>query len=115
MLGNVEPQSLLLEPQQLILFELVYRDLLMVLRRRLDLVAEIKDRALPGDLVRLRAAAPAQSLFQTPGHPASRRRGRVERAALDQRFQRPLVCALGVDPLGEVPQRLERSPLLARR
>src|SRR5204863_345431 len=58
---------------------------------------------------------PRQRLLHALEHPPPRRAGRVEGPALDQRLQRALVRALRIDPLGEVPQRLERTPLLARR
>ena len=41
--------------------------------------------------------------------------GRVERAALDQALDRALVDRAGVDPLAEVPDRLELAVRLARR
>jgi len=53
---------------------------------------------------------PRQGLLHALEHPAPRRPGRIQRAALDQRLQRPLVRALRIYPLGEVPQGFERSP-----
>src|SRR3954471_2477260 len=114
MRGDVEPERLLLEAEQLVLLELVRRDLRVVLGRGLLLVAEVEDRALAGDLVGLRAAAPGERLLDALEHPAPSRAGRVERAAFDERLERALVRALGVDALGEVPERLEGPPLLAR-
>src|SRR6185437_17089028 len=87
----------------------------MVLRRGLDLVPEVEDRPLASDLVGLRAAAPRQRLLDALEHSAPRRACRIQSPALDQRLQCPFVRALRIDPLGEVPERLERSPLLARR
>ena len=117
MLGDVETERLLLQAQQLVLLELVRGDVRVVLGRRFlrTGLAEIEDRPLPRDLVRLRAAAPGQSLLHAFEHPAPRRPGRVERAALDQGLQSPFVRTLRIDSLGEIPQRLERSPLLACR
>ena len=47
-------------------------------------------------------------------HPATRRAGRVERTALDERLERAPVDRLRVDALGEVEDRLERPALAAR-
>ena len=77
-------------------------------------IAEVEDRALPGDPVGLLAAAPGQRGVEHVQHPLARRAGRVERAAADQRLERPPVRDLRVDALGEVPDRLEGPALLPR-
>src|SRR5262249_58901960 len=94
--------------------ELVSRNLGMMLRRGIDLVPKVEDRPLPRDLVGLRSTTPRQRLLQALEHPPPRRPGRVESPALDQRLDRPLVRRLRSDPPRQVPERLERSPLLAR-
>src|SRR5207253_84345 len=55
-----------------------------------------------------------ERLLETGEHALARRAGRVERAALDERLERPLVHDLRVDALGEVPDRRERPALLPR-
>ena len=71
--------------------------------------AEVEDRALaragrpPGPSGR--PTGPGQHLE----HPPAAGAGRVERPALDQALDRPLVDRAGVDPLAEVPDRLERA------
>ena len=78
-------------------------------------VAEVEDRSLAGEPVGLLLAAPRERLLEALQHPAPRAAGGVQGAALDERLQRPLVHDLRVDPLGEVPERVERAALLARR
>src|SRR5207244_5331210 len=74
-------------------------------------LAEVEDRALAEQLVGLLLLAPRERLLEADEHPAPRRSGRVERAALDERLERALVHDLRVDALGEVPDRRERSAL----
>ena len=76
-------------------------------------VAEIEDRALADLRVLLLLGAGALRLLEHGEHPLARRAGRAERAALDQRLDRPLVDRRAVDAAAEVPDRLERPALLA--
>ncbi len=80
-------------------------------RRRL---AEVEDRALAEQLVGLLLLSPGERLLEALEHSLARRAGRVERAGLDERLERALVRHLRIDALREVPDRLERSALLAR-
>src|SRR5262249_31070624 len=77
-------------------------------------VSEVENGSLAAELVDLRAPTPRQRLLQALEHPTPRRAGRIQGPALDEGLKRPLVRRLRIDPLGEVPERLERSPLLAR-
>src|SRR5436190_7885047 len=104
-LGDVEAERLLLQPQQLRLLELLGSD-----RRVLDL----EHRLLAEERLLLAGGAGAKCGFERIEHAHARRPSRVERAALDERVERPLVRGGGVDALTEVPDRLERPALLAR-
>src|SRR5207248_9636223 len=107
-------ERLLLQLEQLVLRELPGGNGRMMARRRVaGPVAEIEDRALPEQLVGLLLLAPGERLLQALEHPAPRRAGRVEGAALDERLERALVDGLRVDALGEVPDRRERPTVLA--
>src|SRR6185437_2598761 len=117
MLGDVEPERLLLEVQQLVLLELGDRRKRRVVARPVIAcaeIAEVEDRALPEELVRLLLLPPRERLLEALEHPAPRAAGRVERAALHERLERTLVHDLRVDALGEIPDRRERLALLAR-
>jgi hypothetical protein len=115
-IGDVEAERLLLQLEQLVLRELAGRDDRVVTCRRIAprVVAEVEDRALAKQLVGLLLLSPGERLFEAFEHPAPRRAGRIERAALDERLERPLVDGLRVDALGEVPDRRECPALLAR-
>ena len=76
-------------------------------------VAEVEDRALAELRVLLRLLPRRLGGRQRLQHSLAGRPGRVERAALDQAFDRPFVDGAGVDPLAEVPDRGDR-PILAR-
>src|SRR5262249_19890310 len=116
MLGDVEPERLLLQPQQLVLVPLLDGNVRVVLRLRLGVVeAEVEDRTLAGETVCRMAIAPGERGLEAFEHPLARGAGRVERAALDQRLQGTLVDDSRIDSLREVPDRLERPVLLARR
>src|SRR5438034_10721986 len=73
----------------------------------------VEDRALAGEPVGVLPAAERQRLVDDVEHPPPCRAGRIERTALDERLERAPVDDLGIDPLGEVPERLERAALLA--
>ena len=84
-------------------------------RRRLLLAAEVEDRPLAGEPVGLHPSTPRRGLLEHLDHPAARVAGRVQRAAPNQRLQRPLVRDLRIDALGEVPDRRERPAVTPRR
>src|SRR5581483_7077189 len=107
MLGDVQPERLLLEAQELRLLELGdRRNRRMVPRRRVAAeLPEVEDRPLAEQPVRLLALAPGERLLEAVEQPAARGAGRVEAAALDERLERALVHDLRVDALGEVPDR----------
>ncbi len=111
-LGDVQAENLLLEPQELALVELRGRE-----RRVLDLdrlvLAEraVEDRRLAREPVGGRALAVAERGLERGEHPEPGRSGRVERAALHERVERALVQDLWVDTLGELPDRGERPTL----
>src|SRR5213594_4060545 len=87
----------------------------MVLRRvRRGLVAEVEDRALPREAVGLLPLPPRERVLDDLEHPATRRVGGVERAALHERLERALVRALRIDALREIPDRRELTALVAR-
>src|SRR5260370_7284272 len=73
--GDVEPERLLLELQQLVLVELVSRRHRGMVPRRCVArrLAEIDDRALPHQLVGLLLLPPPDRRLQTVQHPAPRR------------------------------------------
>ncbi len=115
MLGDIEAERLLLEAQELAFVELGDRD-----RRMLDLdgllglaEAAVEDRGLAGEAVRRDTVAVPESRVERGEHPHPRRAGRVEGPALHERFERTLVQRLRVDPLGQLPDRLERPSLRA--
>src|SRR5439155_13808564 len=108
MLRDVEAERLLLEPQELVLVELVARERRMV--HGLRLVAEIEDGALPEAARLVAGAAGAERLVEHGEHRLPRA---GQRAALDERLERALVDDRRVDALGEVPDRLERAAFLA--
>ena len=115
-LGDVEAERLLLEPQQLLLLELAGRDRRMVAGG--DIVGgveqAVEERGLAHQPVLRELLPVAERLLEDGEHPHPRLAGRVERAALDERLERALVDDLRVDALREVPDRVER-PVLARR
>jgi hypothetical protein len=104
-LGDVEAERLLLQPQQLGLLELLVRDL-----RVLDL----EHRLLAEERLLLARGAGSERRTRARSASHARRAGRVERAALDERVERALVRGGRVDALAEVPDRLEGPALLAR-
>src|SRR5436190_10468206 len=104
-LGDVEAERVLLQSQQLGLLELLAGDL-----RVLDL----EHRLLAEERLLLARGAGAERGFERAEHAHSRPPGRVERAALDERVERPLVRGGVLDALAEFPDRLERPALLAR-
>ena len=115
-LGDVEAERLLLEPQELLLLELAGRDRRMVAGG--DIVGGARSRPSKSEAWpisrSLRELLPvAERLLEDGEHPHPRLAGRVERAALDERLERALVDDLRVDALREVPDRVER-PVLAR-
>src|SRR3954452_19366137 len=77
------------------------------------LLEQVADRALALVAGVVLAAAPGERLVEDVDHALAGGAGRVERAAFDQRLERALVDDLRVDPLGEVPDRLERPALRA--
>ena len=113
-LGDVDPERLLLEREQIRLLELPRRDLRVHLGRRRLLAAEVEDRALAEQPVGLLAPAPRECVVDHLEHPAPRCSRRVQRAALDQRLERALVGDRGVDPFREIPEGGKRAPALAR-
>ena len=72
------------------------------------IVAEVEDRALAHLRVLLGLLAGRLGRRQDLQHPAPRGAGRVEGAALDQAFDRAFVDGARVDPLAEVPDRVDR-------
>ena len=111
-LADVEAERLLLQPQELVLLELARAAIGgWCAARSSSAVAEVEDRALAGEPVGLRRAGRSESACSSASSiPCRERARRVERAALDERLERALVHHLRVDPLGEVPERLERPP-----
>ena len=110
-LADVEPERLLLQPQQVVLLELLRPDR----RVRRLLVGLGEERLLPAQALVLRALPVRERVLERLEHPAARAAGRVERPTLDQRLERALVHDLRVDPLGELPERRERRALVTRR
>src|SRR6266566_1959342 len=110
MIGDVEAERLLLQLEQLVLRELARRDGGVMTSRRVAarFVAEVEDRALAEQLVGLLFLSPGERLLEAFQHPAARRVGRIECAALDERLERALVDGLRVDAFREVPDRRER-------
>ncbi len=112
--GEVGAERLLLHRQQLGALELGGRDRRAVLGRlagarlRRLALAEVEDRALAELRVLLRLLAGRLRRRQRLEHPLAGGPGRVERAALDQAFDRAFVDRAGVDPLAEVPDRGDR-------
>ena len=120
MLGDVEAERLLLEPQQLRLLELAGGDRRMVRARppsRLRVAEAARRRSTPGPSSRSAASfCPcASACSSTPSIPI--RVAPVESSAphLTSDSSDALVDDLRVDALGEVPDRRERAALLARR
>src|SRR2546430_1066449 len=98
MLRHVEPEHLLLQPQELTLLELLGAD-----RHVVQLLFLAEERALPEQTVRLRPRPPRQRRLERIEHSLACRTGRIQCAALDERLERPLVRSLRVDALAELP------------
>src|SRR3954464_14995456 len=114
MFGDPQTERLFLEVEELALLVLVRRDRGVMARLGLaGLLEQVEDRALALVAGVVLAAAPGERLVEDVDHALARGAGRVERAAFDQRLERALVDDLRVDPLGEVPDRLERPALRA--
>ena len=115
MLGDVEAERLLLEPQQLALVELGRGE-----RRMLHLDRLVASPKAPSKIEAWPASRSAEMRWPWPSaassaveHPEPRGTGRVERSALHERLERALVQHLRVDALGELPDRLERPSVRA--
>ena len=71
----------------------------------------VEDRCLPREPVGRDPLPVPERGVERGEHAHPARAGRVERAALHERLERPLVQDLRVDALGELPDRLERPAL----
>ena len=82
--------------------------------RRGSTRVEVEDRPLPDLRVELHLLAGCLGLLEDQEHALARRARRPERAALDERLDRPLVDGARVDARAEVPYRRERPTFVAR-
>src|SRR5204862_8070999 len=107
---------LLLHAQELVLVGVADGNRRVMPRLRLAArgLAEVEDRRLTCEPIGLLPSAPGQGLLQHLERPEPRVAGRVECAAFHERLEGPLVRALRIDALGEVPDRREDTALLAR-
>src|SRR5207237_8048796 len=94
------------QPKQLVLLVLARPD-----ARMLELLVAAEERVLAHHPVAVRPRAVRERGLQRLEHPLPRPTGRVQGAAPDQRLERALVRDRRIDPLREVPQRLERPTL----
>ena len=117
MLGDVQPEGLLLQSEELALVELGGRDRRMVsLVVRLGLAEPtVEDRGLPGETVRRVLLAQAERAVENGPHPQPGRARRVQGAALDEGLEGAPVERLRADTLRELPDRRERPAFSARR
>src|SRR5206468_8522765 len=94
-LGDVESESLLLQPEQLALLELVGRNGRVMLPGRLRVPGKaVEDRRLSREPVGLGARAEIDRLFEHAQEALARRTRRVERSGLDERLECSLVDEL---------------------
>src|SRR5918995_3690732 len=104
MLGDVEAERLLLEPQELALVELGRREHWMLYLDGLVLAERsVEDRGLAGKPIGRDALAVAECGVEGREHSEPCRARGVERPALHERLERPLVQHLRVDALGQLP------------
>src|SRR5437868_2302598 len=103
-LGDVQPEALLLHVQELGLVVFLGRERRIV--HLLRLVAEVEDRSLPEAARVVGGVAGAERLVEDLQHRLARA---GKRARLHERLERALVHDLRVDALGEVPDGGERA------